>query len=271
MSCNYRIVLVTDGGSDALLVPIVGLSALSRRIHAVDIDKSLYNWIDLLVASGDSVLLASLLAKQEISLIEELGALEKLLRYQNNGYSKEMVSRLFDEEDTLFALRKHFLFLTYDVDSDELFQFSDSRPTQQSIKLDSVLKACMGNPNEQQFIKLGYRRLMNASQFAPNPILQAMHYADCLYQDDSVVIVSIGSGKHKDADLEQQFSEQAQVQFEEEVRNHKKWHYFRFNPEFEREDTMETKVEKTRNYFEDEAPNMDRLLRLMEIKSGKLV
>jgi len=123
MSCNYRIVLVTDGGSDALLVPIVGLSALSRRIEAVDIDRSLYNWIDLLVASGDSVLLASLLAKQEISLIEELGALEKLLRYQNNGYSKEMVSRLFDEDDTLFALRKHFLFMTYDVDSDELFQF----------------------------------------------------------------------------------------------------------------------------------------------------
>ena len=110
MSCSYRIVLVTDGGSDALLVPIVGLSALSRLIHAVDIDKSLYNWIDLLVASGDSVLLASLLAKQEISLIEELGVLEKLLRYQNNGYSKEMVSHLFNEDDTLYALRKHFLF-----------------------------------------------------------------------------------------------------------------------------------------------------------------
>lgn len=271
MSCNYRIVLVTDGGSDALLVPIVGLSALSRRIHAVDIDRSLYNWIDLVVASGDSVLLASLLAKHQISLIEELGALEKLLQYQNNGYSKEMVSRLFDEEDTLFSLRKHFLFLTYDVDSDELFQFSDSRPTQQSIKLDSVLKACMGNPNEQQFIKLGYRRLMNASQFAPNPILQAMHYADCLYQEDSVVIVSIGSGKHRDSDLEQQFSEQARLEFEQQVRNHKKWHYFRFNPEFERDDSMETKIEKTRTYFEDEAPNMDRLLHLMEIKSGKLV
>jgi hypothetical protein len=271
MSCSYRIVLVTDGGLDALLVLVVGLSALLRRVHSVDIDKSLYNWIDLLVASGDSVLLASLLAKHQISLFEELAALEKLLKYQNNGYSKEMVSLLFNEEDTLYALRKHFLFMTYDVDSDELFHFSDSRPTQQSIKIDSVLKACMGNPNQQQFIKLGYRRLMNASQFAPNPILQAMHYADCLYQEDSVVIVSIGSGKHRDADLEQQFSEQAHLEFEDEIRKYKKWHYFRFNPEFERNDSLEEKIEKTRSYFENQAPAMDRLLHLMEIKSGKLV
>lgn len=269
MGCNYRIVLVTDGGSDALLVPIVGLSALAKRIHSVDIDKTLHNWLDLFVASGDSVLLASLLAKQESIFTGEYDALERFLRYQNNGYSREMVCKLFKEDDTLLSLRKHFLFMTYDVDSDELFQFSDSRPTQQSLKIDSVLKACMGNPSEQQFIKLGFRRLMNASQFAPNPILQAMHYASCLYENDSVVLLSIGSGKHSDSDLEQQFSQEAELAFEKQLKEHKKWHYFRFNPEFERHDTLEEKISKTHAYFEHEAPAMDRLFHLMEIKSGR--
>lgn len=271
MRCNYRVVLVTDGGSDALLVPIVGLSALAKRIHSVDLEKSLHNLLDLLVASGDSVLLASLLAKEESIFTGKFDEIERFLRYQNNGYCKEMVEKLFHEEDTLLTLRKHFLFMSYDVDSDELFSFSDCRPTQQSLKIDSMLKACMGNPSEKQFIKLGYRRLMNACQFAPNPILQAMHYASCLYENDSVVMLSIGSGKHVDSDLEQQFSEEAEQAFKEQLKDYKKWHYFRFNPEFNRDDTLEQKIAKTEAYFENEAPTMDRLFHLMEIKSGKFV
>lgn len=271
MTCNYRIILVTDGGTDALLVPIVGLNALARRIHSVDVDQSLINWLDLLVASGDSVLLASLLAQKKISFHDELEMLERLLPHQNNGYNLEMIRALFDEGDSLFSLKKHFLFMTFDVDADELYSFSDSRPTQQAIRIDAMLKACMGNPNEQQFVKLGYRRLMNASSFVPNPIMQAFHYADCLYQDDSVVLVSIGSGKHQKLDLEQRFAEEAAKEAMEELKNHKKWHYFRFNPEFELEDDLETKITKTRSYFENEAPTMDRLFRLLEMKAGKLV
>lgn len=271
MSCTYRIVLIMDGGVDALLVPIVGLNALARRIQSVDMDQSMVNWLDLVVASGDSVLLASLLAQNKISFHDELEMLERLLPHQNNGYSQSMVQALFDEEDSLYSLKKHFLFMTYDVDADELYQFSDSRPTQQALKVSSVLKACMGNPNEQQFVKLGYRRLMNASTFIPNPVLQGIHYADCLYQEDSVVIVSIGSGKHANNDLEQQFAENSEKQGIEELKTHRKWHYFRFNPEFEPDDDLETKIVKTRSYFENEAPTMDRLFRLLEIKAGRLV
>lgn len=271
MTCTYRIVLIMDGGSDALLVPIVGLNALARRIHTVDVDRSLVNWLDLLVASGDSVLLASLLAQKQISFHDELEMLERLLPHQNNGYNSSMIQALFNEEDSLYSLKKHFLFMTYDVDADELFHFSDSRPTQQALLLSSVLKACMGNPNEQQFVKLGYRRLMNASTFVPNPVLQAINYANCLYQEDSIVLISIGSGRHKNNDLEQQFAENSEKQALEELKSHKKWHYFRFNPEFEPNDSLETKIVKTRSYFENEAPTMDRLFRLMEIKAGRLV
>jgi hypothetical protein len=260
-----------DGGQDALLVPIVGLNALASRIHTIDVDQSLINWLDLLVASGDSVILASLLAKKEVTFHSEFEMLERLLPHQNNGFNREMFEMLFNDSDTLYSLKKHFLFMTYDVDSDELFQFTDSRPTQQSIRLDAMLKACMGNPNEQQFYKLGFRRLMNASSFVPNPVQQAYHYADCLYHEDSVVIVSIGSGKHRNEDMEQKFARIADEQVQEEMKKHKKWHYFRFNPEFEPKDDLQTKIEKTRIYFESEAPNMDRLFRLMELKAGRLV
>lgn len=271
MTCHYRIVLTLDGGADALLVPIVGLSALCNRINTVDVEQSLIHWTDLIVASGDSVLLAALLAQNNLTLSNELEILKQLMPHQNNGYNPEMVNALFKETDTLQTLRKHYMFMTYDVDMDELFSFSDNRPTQQSLKLSPVLKACMGNPNEQQFVKLGYRRLMNASTFVPNPVVQAVYYANCLYQDDSVVLVSIGSGKHAGNSLEEEFVRTAENEVLNELKNHRKWHYFRFNPEFEAEDDLTTKIAKTRAYFEREAPTMDRLFHLLEIKSGKLI
>jgi hypothetical protein len=267
MSCNYKIVLVLDGGQDALLVPIVGLNYLEKRIDRDTLEQSVFSWIDLVVASGDSVLLGSLIAQGNSEVLNGSIDLERFLKHQNHGISDALTNNYFDNEVRLLDLKKHFNFLSFDIDTDEVYSFTDTNAMQQLLPVNTVLKACMSSPDKNQFVKLGFRHLTNISSFLPNPILQASHMASCLYSENPLLIISIGSGHHKNADEEQKYSESVEALFKNQYRQFKNWHYFRFNPEFEPTDSMVMKINKTYRYFENENGLMDRLLRLMELRN----
>jgi hypothetical protein len=265
MTCNYKIVLVLDGGKDSLLVPIIGLNHLARRIDQDALEKSLFNW--LVVASGDSTLLGSLLAQGNSDILTKALKLEDFVRFQNSGSNDEVAKLFFDDDIKLRDLKTHYNFLSYDIDTDEVYQFCDILPTQQGMSINSMLKACMSNPSENQFVKLGFRHLISASSFVPNPILQASHFTRCLYQENPIVILSIGSGLHTQDDVEQEYSENVEALFKKELVGRRNWHYFRFNPTFEQTDSTVMKINKTYRYFEEQAHQIDRLIRLMDIRS----
>jgi hypothetical protein len=271
MTCNYKIVLVLDGGRDSLLVPIIGLNHLSKRVDPDALEKSLFNWLDLIVASGDSVLLASILAQKNSDVLSKTLKLEDFIHYQNQGAESDFANYFFHADVKLRDLKTHYNFLSYDIDTDEVFQFSDIIPTQQGMSVHSMLKACMSNPAKNQFVKLGFRHLISASEFVPNPILQASHFTRCLYQENPIVIVSIGSGLHEENDLEQEFSKNVEELFKKELTTKRNWHYFRFNPTFEACDSIVMKINKTYRYFEDQAQQIDRLIRLMDIRKNGVI
>lgn len=268
MTCNYKIVLVLDGGKDSLLVPIIGLNHLSKRVDTDSLEKSLFNWLDLIVASGDSVLLASILSQKNSDVLSKTLKLEDFIKYQNQGSESDFAEHFFSPEVKLRDLKTHYNFLSYDIDTDEVYQFSDIIPTQQGMSVHSMLKACMSNPTKNQFVKLGFRHLISASEFIPNPILQASHFTRCMYQENPIVIVSIGSGLHDTDDIEQEFSKNVEDLFKKELTSKRNWHYFRFNPTFEANDSIVMKINKTYRYFEDQTQQIDRLIRLMEIRKN---
>lgn len=271
MACDYRIILVLDGGADALLVPIVGLNYLANRTDYFEANNDFLRWIDVLVASGDSVLLAALLAENKSSLLHRTLEAERLYEQQNKGFSVGLADHFFEENMQLGQLKKHYSFMSYDVESDEPFIFSSTKPTLQNVSLNDVLKACIGNPLENQFVKLYNRKLANASTFIPSPIFQASNFANCLYHDDPLVFVSIGAGRAKEATNDDKLVESQHELFEKEIKSKRKWHYFRFNPCFSEDAGLDTKLAEIRAYFEHEAPNLDRLIRLMELKAGRIL
>jgi hypothetical protein len=157
--------------------------------------------------------------------------------------------------------------VSYDVEQDEPYLFSSVKPTIQQTLLYDVLKACTGDPLANQFMKLHHRKLANASYFVPTPIAYAARMAHCLYQDDALIFVSIGNQANQEAP----FIEKQHEQFKADLKKYPNWHYFRFAPNVPENGSYEAKLEAIRAYFNDQVYPIDRLLRLMELKAGRIL
>ncbi len=259
-----------DGGVDALLVPCIGLNHLSGKLDFFDNFNYVNQWIDGIVACGDSSLIGALLAEGKSDIFERSLQLENLVQHQNKGFTPELTERFFGEQDTLASLRKNFMFLSYDMEVDESYVFSSINPLVQNVPINNVLKATMGDSFANQYLKFQQRKLSNASYFVPSPIFHAANFANCLYFDEPTIFVSIGAGSSEIETERDKVTALVHKEFQEEIKNNKKWHYFRFNPVLPNEATVEEKMEIISDFFTSESHSMDRLLRLMEIKAGKI-
>jgi hypothetical protein len=270
MTGNYRIVLVLDGGEHSLSIPVLGLNHIAEQ-HALFInDSKVFNWIDVAVGSGNATLLTALIAQNKSDLTKTVASLEHQIFTENKTIAGLLAS-YFQDETLLMDLKKHFSFVCHDKQMDEPYFFSSTRPTITNVSLNTVLKACVNDIALNRNANWGNKQLAYASLQMRNPIFHAANLANCLYHDESLIFLSIGSGLSTTPTEEQLLVEQQHEQFQNDVKLHKNWHYFRFNPIIENDYTKDQLISVVQHYFETEISAMERLMRLMEMKSGRIL
>jgi hypothetical protein len=270
MTGNYRIVLVLDGGEHSLSIPVLGLNYIAEQHAVFTNDSKVFNWIDVAVGSGNSSLLTALIAQNRLNLTQLIATLEHQI-FDENKSIEAILNAHFQDEVLLMDLKKHFSFVCHDVAMNEPYFFSSTRPTITNASLQTVLKACVNDSQLNQGANWGNKQLAYASLLMRNPIFHAANLANCLYHDESLIFLSIGSGLSNDPTEEQLLVEKEHERFQQEIKAHKKWHYFRFNPKVEKNFSKAQLIDCVQHYFETEIVAMERLMRLVELKSGRIL
>lgn len=283
MTCKYRVVVAIDGGGKKGLIPLRFLSFLEAQLNEYMPQTHLSSWVDLYSGTSTSAIIAGALAVSGGSRTHYPSDMTELYLQRGHHFFDSQKSRHsvhplnymlehFYGDLTLSQIRKHFLFVSYDLDGDEPFLFTDSQHHIQSIPISRMMQACCASPGFLEAVMIGNKRLADGMLTTKNPSFLAFQYARVFYPDDPIVLLSIGTGKGllptpEDIQAEEQHNKMLEL-----AKNDSKLIYFRFDPEVEAPDpTMEQLIEATDVYIDDSRATIDRLLHLMEIKAGRLL
>lgn len=284
MSCKYRVVVSIDGGGKKGIIPLRMLSYLEGQLRVFTPNAQLTSWVDVYAGTSTSAIIAGALAisgtgtrNHTLEAITDL-YLHRGSRFFDVQKSNRSVHPLnfllnhFYGDLTLGQIRKHFLFVSYDVDRDEPYLFTDSQHHIQQLSVSKMMQACCATPGFMGAVMIGNKRLADGMLTTKNPAKLAYQYAKVFYPDDPIVLISIGTGKTQHpAAIEIQAEEQHE-QLVELARNEHGLVYFRFNPELnEEENEPEQLMAQTNRYISENQRQIERLLHLMEIKAGRLL
>ncbi len=284
MSCKYRVVVSIDGGGKKGIIPLRILSFLEEQLHAYIPDAHLSSWVDVYGGTSTSAIIAGALAVSGVggrthspTEITDL-YLHRGEHFFDSPKSVHSVHPLnfllehFYGDLTLGQIRKHFLFVSYDLDKDEPFLFSDSQHHIQQISVAKMMQACCAMPGFLEAVKIGNKRLADGALTTKNPAKLAFQYARVFYPDDPIVLISIGTGKLQAGSFEEMQAEEQHNTLSELAQRDSKLVYFRFNPELEAQDySTEQLLALTDVYIQENLRSIERLLHLMEIKAGRLL
>ena len=284
MACKYRVVVSIDGGGEKGLIPLRFLSFLEEQLNVYVPNSHLSSWVDVYAGTSTSAIIGGALAISGVggrnhypSEMTEL-YLKRGKHFFDPSKSRDSVHPLnyvlehFYGELTLGQIRKHFLFVSYDLDRDEPFLFTDSQHHIQQISIAKMMQACSATPGFLDAVMIGNKRLADGMLSTKNPAKLAFQYARVFYPSDPIVLISIGTGETKSNNIEEiQAEDQHQILLEM-AKKDSNLVYFRFNPIIE--DTavkMEQLIALTDVYINDNKQSIERLLHLMEIKAGRLL
>jgi patatin-like phospholipase/acyl hydrolase len=284
MSCKYRVVVSIDGGGKKGIIPLRILSFLEEQLNAYVPDAHLSSWVDVYGGTSTSAIIAGALAvsgvggrKHSPTEITDL-YLHRGEHFFDSPKSSHSVHPLnfllehFYGDLTLGQIRKHFLFVSYDLDKDEPFLFTDSQHHIQQISVAKMMQACCAMPGFLEAVLIGNKRLADGALTTKNPSKLAFQYARVFYPDDPIVLISIGTGKSQAASIEELQAEEQHDTLVELAKKDSKLVYFRFNPELENTDhSTEQLLGLTDVYIQENLRSIERLLHLMEIKAGRLL
>jgi len=284
MTCKYRVVVAIDGGGKKGLIPLRFLSFLEEQLNEFVPKSHLSSWVDVYSGTSTSAIIAGALAVSGSggrmhypSDMTEL-YLQRGKHFFDAPKSKQSVHPLnyvlehFFGDCTLGQIRKHFLFVSYDLDGDEPYLFTDSQHHIQSLPISKMMQACSATPGFLEAVMVGNKRLADGMLTTKNPANLAFQYARVFYPDDPIVLISIGTGKGLLPTMEDIQAEQQHEKMTEIAKTDSKLIYFRFDPDLESPDpSMEQLIEATDVYINNSRSAIDRLLHLMEIKAGRLL
>jgi patatin-like phospholipase/acyl hydrolase len=284
MSCKYRVVISIDGGGKKGLIPLRLLSFLEEQLNTYIPKSHLSSWVDVYAGTSTSAIIAGALAVSGVngrthypSDMTEL-YLSRGKHFFDSPKSNHSVHPLnyvlehFYGDLTLSQIRKHFLFVSYDLDRDEPFLFTDSQHHIQQISVSKMMQACCAAPGFLDAVLIGNKRLADGMLTTKNPSKLAFQYARVFYPDDPIVLISIGTGKSPEGSFEEKQAEDQHEHLVELAKNDSKLVYFRFNPELSDPNMeMEQLIEATDVYIDENKRSIERLLHMMEIKAGRLL
>ncbi len=298
MQCKYRVILSLDGGGIKGVVPLKILSHIQKQISAMDSDVDISSWVDLFSAtSTGSIIGGALMLRDEDGKAkfspnnlldiyckrgEQIFSKNVGVDPQNSMYPLSFVLNHFFGDYTIAELHKRFLFVSYDLNSDSQYLFTDTADRFRDLPLSKIMIACSAFPGIYPPLKLGELLLADGIVAAKNPSELAYNYARMFYPNDPIILLSIGTGQTEftemdiiDREMERVHDNMLNLSNEDD-----NLLYFRFQPNLKdpmgsesdsNKENIESLLLDTENYINSHQADFQRLFSLMKIKVEQMV
>jgi len=293
MQCKYRVILSIDGGGIRGLVPLKILSYIQNHIAEIDDSVDIASWVDVFSATSTGSIIGGALMlrgedkkakfspKDMMNLYctrgEQIFSKNVGLDPQHSMYPLSFVLNHFFGDITLEQLHKRFLFVSYDLNSDSQYLFTDTADRFRSLPLSKIMIACSAFPGVYPPLQLGNLLLADGIVAAKNPSELAYKYAKMFYPDDPIILLSLGTGQseYNEMDIIDKEMERVHSNLIEMSKEDNNLLYFRFQPilknplDSESDSTKEnidSLLNDTEDFIQSNQSDFKRLFSLMKIK-----
>jgi patatin-like phospholipase/acyl hydrolase len=211
MHCKYRVILSIDGGGIRGVVPLKILSHIQDEITQIDEEVNLSELVDVFSGSSTGSIIGGALMLRDEKGKAKFAPQDMLNMYVKRGrqiFSKNVgldpgnsiypLSFILDNffgDVRLEHLNKRFLFVSYDLNSDSQYLFTDTADRYRDLPLSKIMIACSAFPGVYPPLQLGNLLLADGIVAAKNPSELAYNYAKMFYPDDPIILLSLGTGQ----------------------------------------------------------------------------
>jgi uncharacterized protein len=293
---KYRIVVVVDGGGIRGVIPLKILSRIEELAREFDPDIKLSSLVDLFSAASTGSILVGALMIQNKKGRAVHSPTQLLNFYLDNGHRIfrkrkageqydgtspfAKVLEIFFSSTSLGDIKKHFLLVSHDVNSDAQFLFTDASERYRHVSLDKIMRGCSAMADFLAPLSLGELLLMDGMNGVKNPSILAYNYAKKIYPGDPIVVISLGTGKTSPTIIERK-EKDTSMDVDNEMRKIAKKDsnliYLRFQPtilrpsnelSFNTHENALQLIEETDRYLEKNKEQFKQLVGLLKIKTG---
>jgi patatin-like phospholipase/acyl hydrolase len=293
MQCKYRVILSIDGGGIKGVVPLRILSHIQTEIAKVEEGVDMAEMVDVFAGSSTGSIIGGALMLQDKNGDARFSPQQILDLYTRRGpqifsknlgkdpehsvYPLSFVLNHFFGDITLESIRKRFLFVSYDLNAESQYLFTDTVDRYRSLPLSKIMIACSAFPGVYPPLELGEMLLADGIVAAKNPSELAYNYARLFYPNDPLIVLSIGTGQAEfiEMDVIEQEMEGVHQKMLRNTKLDRNLIYFRLQPTLEnppnsdeeyRLKDMESMIADTEKYIDGNGNEFSRLFQLMKFK-----
>jgi uncharacterized protein len=293
MQCKYRVILSIDGGGIRGVVPLRILTYIQEEVSKMEHETDISSWVDVFSASSTGSIIAGALMLRNEKGRCKFSPSEMLDLYRLRGpqifsknigidpsHSKYPLSFVLDHffgGINLEHLHKQFLFVSYDLNSDSQYLFTDTADRFRSLPLSKIMIACSAFPGIYPPLSLGNLLLADGIVAAKNPSELAYNYTKMFYENDPIILISLGTGQSEfnEMDIIDREMEAVHQNLTNISKKDDRLLYYRFQPilldppSSESDTTTENVnalLSDTEAYIKQNKSQFNRLFNLMKIK-----
>jgi len=298
MECKYRVILSIDGGGIRGVVPLKILTYIQDQVSQMDDKVDISSWVDVFSASSTGSIISGALMLRNENGRGKFSPAEMLELYQKRGqqifsknigldpaHSKYPLSFILDHffgGINIEHLHKRFLFVSYDLNSDSQYLFTDTADRFRSLPLSKIMIACSAFPGIYPPLSLGNLLLADGIVAAKNPSELAYNYAKMFYPNDPIILISLGTGQSEfnEMDIIDKEMEIIQRNLTNLSKEDSRLLYYRFQPTLidppsSESDTTKENIDSllrdTEEYIKQNQSEFKHLFSLMKIKVEQML
>jgi uncharacterized protein len=203
---TIRLITTIDGGGIRGILPLKIIDYIDQQIRLADVKCCFNSLTDMVAGTSTGALISAALIIEDEKGNPRFTANDLLNLYTNRGpqiFSKDrptnespfkMVLESSFGEMKLKALKKHYLFVSYDERGEQPFVFSDRECQYRDVLVSKALLASSAIRPHFQPIELNGKLLSDGIVTAKNPAEIAYRHAKLHFPDDILVLLSFGTG-----------------------------------------------------------------------------
>jgi uncharacterized protein len=293
MECKYRVILSLDGGGIRGVVPLKILTYIQSQVSDIEPSVDISSWVDVFSATSTGSIIGGALMMQDENGKAKFSPQEMMDLYCSRGeqifnknigldpqhsvYPLSFVLNHFFGNINIEHLHKRFLFVSYDLNSDSQYLFTDTADRFRSLPLSKIMIACSAFPGVFPPLELGNLLLADGIVAAKNPSELAYDYAKMFYPDDPIILLSIGTGQGEfnEMDIIDKEMERVHNKMLAHTKDDHNLLYFRFQPILQNpldsesdstKENIQSLLKDTETYIQQNQADFKRLFTLMKIK-----
>lgn len=298
MQCKYRVILSIDGGGMRGVVPLKILTHIHDELLKIDADLDIANMVDVFAGSSTGSIIGGALMLQDEDGVARFSPKQILDLYKHRGpqifsknlgldpehsvYPLSFVLNHFFGDITVDTVRKRFLFVSYDLNAEAQYLFTDTADRFRDLPLSKLMIASSAFPGVYPPLELGEMKLADGIVAAKNPTVLAYNYARLFYPNDPLIVVSIGTGQTEfiEMDIIEKEMEAKHLEMQERAKEDRNLIYFRLQPtldnppetsgEYNNKNT-EALLKDADRYIEGNGSEFTRLFQLMKVKAEQMI